>query len=78
MNTEEEVNELKKRVAHLEDTVQEIIDWSQRVFGPPQDNTGGQGEETTADDLFEVISFDVKKKPAEMIGDHWTCQSYAW
>ena len=79
MNTEKEINELKKRVVHLENTVQEIIDWSQRVFGPPQDNTGGQGEEATSDDLYEVVSFDVKKQPARIIGgDLWSHQPYAW
>jgi len=76
MNTEKEINELKEKFDELESKVDRVIDWVNENFGGG--GGGGAAEEATSDDLYEVVSFDVKKKPAEMVGEFWSGQSYAW
>ncbi len=79
MDNQRKIKELEERVEQLENLVNEIIEWSQNVTVASQVKTDNEVNDSVSDDLFQVISFDVKKKPTEKFNSGgFLAQEYAW
>jgi hypothetical protein len=86
MNTEEEIKKLKEEIKDLSDLAKKNFDYifecglfdkaamaAYEAGNRSSDGGGGAAEEITSDDLYEVVSFEVKKKPND-----GGIQPYAW